>query len=77
MKRKEEEEEERRLSLEREMLEKRYELDKLKERQVRKHTPILYTFPFGVLFRIRRYANLLRIYSSYHDILCGPPALSH
>lgn len=38
MKRREEEEEERRLSLEREMLEKRYELDKLKERQVRKKT---------------------------------------
>lgn len=34
MKRKEEEEEERRLSLERETLERRYELDKLKERQV-------------------------------------------
>lgn len=41
MKRKEEEEEERRLSLEREMLEKRYELDKLKERQVRKSTDML------------------------------------
>lgn len=36
MKRNEEEEEERRLSLERKMLEKRYKLDMLKEKQVRK-----------------------------------------
>lgn len=49
MKRKEEEEEERRLSLEREMLEKRYELDKLKERQVSKSTPILLVTHFHLV----------------------------